>query len=300
MSVGSADSARPPDLASQLDGQLPAFRRLRVVLPGRGKRSLNLFGNCNTVPAEFASRKAARMHNQVVQGVMPVVILPYNADFTIDEGYFRRQIEHVLAVGCDGIVMAQVSEVSRLTARERFAVADLMARHSAAGVYRSMSTGGESITQAVDFSRQAQAADCSALLVMHPSMPALDDEEMYRYFAAVVEAADMPVLVHHAEVSQEAALDRRPGPAAAGFRGGQGAVQPGGPPTPPRVSALLEATGGQARIFEGDGGMMLLDTFRRGLAGVIPATARCSCWSRPRTGLIPNATSRVRSRCIRS
>jgi 4-hydroxy-tetrahydrodipicolinate synthase len=41
-------------------------------------------------------------------------------------------------------------------------------------------------------------------------------------------------------------------------------------PIGPRLSALREATDGQAVIFEGTGGIALVDSFRRGIAGTMP------------------------------
>ena len=213
------------------------------------------------------------MSMKTIEGVLPVVILPYNPDYSVDEGDLRRQIDHVLSIGCDGMVMGQVSEVSRLKTSERFAIAELIADQIGYRGLSIMSTGGESVAQALEFSHQAEAVGSDALLLMHPSMPALDDDAMYRYFATVIEQVNIPVLVHHAKslarkplsIEVQARLLRAFGPDKVQFK-------PEAAPTPPRVSALLEATDGKARIFEGDGGMMLVDTYQRGLAGVIPAT----------------------------
>lgn len=211
--------------------------------------------------------------SKALAGVLPVVIMPYDERGDVHEADFRRQVAHMLDVGCSGVVVGQVSEVSRLTTAERFRVAELLAESCGARGVSVMSTGGESIREAIEFSRQAEKAGCDALLVMHPSIMALDDEEMYRYFAAVIDTVSVPVLVHHAKslakrplsIDVQARLLAAYGPEKVLFK-------PEAAPTPPRVSLLREATGGKARIFEGDGGMMLADTYRRGLAGVIPAT----------------------------
>ena len=210
---------------------------------------------------------------KAIEGVLPVVILPYNSDYSIDEEDLRRQIDHVLSTGCDGMVMGQVSEVSRLTTSERFTIAELMADQIGDRGVSIMSTGGESVAQALEFSHQAEAAGSDALLLMHPTIPALNDDEMYRYFATVIEQVNIPVLVHHAKslarkplsIEVQARLLRAFGADKVQFK-------PEANPTSPRVSALMEATDGKARIFDGDGGMMLVDTYRRGLAGIIPAT----------------------------
>ena len=41
-------------------------------------------------------------------------------------------------------------------------------------------------------------------------------------------------------------------------------------PIGPRLSELREATRGRARIFEGSGGIALVDSFRRGIVGTMP------------------------------
>lgn len=43
----------------------------------------------------------------------------------------------------------------------------------------------------------------------------------------------------------------------------------------PRLSALLAATGGGARVYDGSGGIALVDTFRRGIVGTMPGADLC-------------------------
>jgi 4-hydroxy-tetrahydrodipicolinate synthase len=46
--------------------------------------------------------------------------------------------------------------------------------------------------------------------------------------------------------------------------------KPEATPIGPRLTALLEATGGRARIFEGSGGIALVESHARGIAGTMP------------------------------
>jgi dihydrodipicolinate synthase/N-acetylneuraminate lyase len=46
--------------------------------------------------------------------------------------------------------------------------------------------------------------------------------------------------------------------------------KPEATPIGPRLSALRDATDGKARVFEGTGGIALLDSFRRGIVGTMP------------------------------
>ena len=46
--------------------------------------------------------------------------------------------------------------------------------------------------------------------------------------------------------------------------------KPEASPIGPNLSALRDATSGLARIFEGSGGILLVDSYRRGIAGTMP------------------------------
>ena len=46
--------------------------------------------------------------------------------------------------------------------------------------------------------------------------------------------------------------------------------KPEASPIGPNLSALRDATGGRAKIFEGSGGILLIDSYRRGVTGTMP------------------------------
>lgn len=208
-----------------------------------------------------------------IAGVLPVLLMSYSPSGAVDEEGLHRQVDHIFEAGCQGFVVGQVSEVLRLTSAERRRVAELCGTATRGRGVSVMSTGAESAEAAIELSRHAQSVGVDALLVMHPATLALDDDEMVAYFAEVIRAVDLPVIVHHAKsfarqplsIASQVRLLEEFGPDRVLFK-------PEASPTPVRVSRLRDATGGRARIFEGDGGMMLLDCHRRGLAGAIPAT----------------------------
>ena len=47
-------------------------------------------------------------------------------------------------------------------------------------------------------------------------------------------------------------------------------LKPEAPPLGPTTTAILEASGGVARIFDGSGGIALMDTYARGVVGTMP------------------------------
>lgn len=211
--------------------------------------------------------------NSSIKGVMPVVIMPYTESGEVHWEELTGQVDHLVKTGCDGVVVGQVSEVLRLTEAERFKVAETIVAGANGQIKTVMSTGGESAYQAVRYSKQAENAGCDALLVMHPSIMALSDEQMLYYYRTILDVVDCLVLIHHAKSMAKRPLTMEVQAQLLGEYGSQKvSFKPESSPTPPKVSELMAATSGNARIFEGDGGMMLVDTFQRGATGVIPAT----------------------------
>ena len=48
--------------------------------------------------------------NTRIEGVMPVILMPYTDAGRVDEDDVASQVDHMYDVGCDGFVVGQVSE----------------------------------------------------------------------------------------------------------------------------------------------------------------------------------------------
>ena len=108
-------------------------------------------------------------------------------------------------------------------------------------------------------------------MAIPPVAVALPDDQILAYFRSVLDAVDLPVVVQDASgylgrplpIALYAALLDEYGPDRVLFK-------PEAVPIGPRLSALREATGGTARVFEGTGGLALVDSHRRGIVGTMP------------------------------
>ena len=66
--------------------------------------------------------------SHAIQGILPVVHMPYREDFGIDYEVLQAEVDHVYACGADGIVLALASELLRLTDEERRQVAAFLVK----------------------------------------------------------------------------------------------------------------------------------------------------------------------------
>ncbi len=206
-----------------------------------------------------------------IQGVLPIVHTPFDEDDRIDPISLAREIDWAFSQGADGICTGMVSELLRLTSDERLALAPRLVELAAGRGPVIASVGAESTPQALIFARSAEQSGCGAIMAIPPTTTALGERELTAYFSALAEAVEMPLIVQDASgyvgrtipLAVQVGLVERYGPDKILFK-------PEAAPVGPHVSALRDATGGAARVFDGSGGIALVDCYRRGLAGTMP------------------------------
>jgi 2-keto-3-deoxy-L-arabinonate dehydratase len=206
-----------------------------------------------------------------IAGVLPVINTPFDDDDRIDQAALKHEIDWVFEQGAQGICAGMVSELLRLTYEERDIIARSMVEFAAGRGVVVTSVGAESTEQARTFARQAEEAGCDAMMAVPPMSTALSGTEVARYFQALAEEVDLPLIVQDAsayvgqpiELGVLAGLLERYGPTKILFK-------PEASPLGPNLSALRDRTNGEARVFEGSGGIGLVDSFRRGIAGTMP------------------------------
>lgn len=208
---------------------------------------------------------------RTLHGVLPIIQTPLADDDTIDRATLRREIDWACQLGVAGMGTGMVSEILRLTADERIALTQLMVEYTAGRGATFAAIGAESSRQALVYARAAEEAGCDAVMAVPPLTTKLSQTALVDYFRAIAEGISLPVIVQDAS-----GYVGQPIPLAACVslleRYGADKIlfKPEGAPIGPQLSALRDATRGQARIFEGSGGILLVDSFRRGIAGTMP------------------------------
>ncbi|WP_164103677.1 dihydrodipicolinate synthase family protein [Candidatus Laterigemmans baculatus] len=214
-------------------------------------------------------------------GVLPVLQTPYHDDERIDYDTLAREIDWLFAEGVDGLVIAMVSEVLRLTEAERRELAEFVCRRASqwssgdggradGGRPVVVSVGAESSFASCELARHAEAVGAAAVMAIPPLSIALEEDQLRIYYERILEAIAIPVIVQDASgyvgkpmsIEFQARLREDFGPRVQ--------YKPEAAPIGPRLTELLNATGGKGRVFEGSGGSELVDSHRRGIVGTMP------------------------------
>ena len=163
-----------------------------------------------------------------------------------------------------------VTEVLRLTDAERDELTVRLVEFAGGRGPVVASVGAESSWQAARHARAAEQAGAAALMAIPPTNTRASASEVISYYERILAATSVPLVVQDASgyvgtplpIAAQADLFRRH-PERVMFK-------PEAQPLGQNLSLLREATEGKAAIFEGSGGIALLDSHRRGLAGTMP------------------------------
>ena len=211
------------------------------------------------------------MNRPAIAGVLPVFQTPFHEDESIDTKILEKEIAWLYDCGADGIVMAMVSEVLRLSSDERRTLAELSCQFGGERGAVIISVGAESSVVAESYARHAQECGADAVMAIPPVSVALPEAELMRYYQRIIRCVSLPVIIQDASgyvgrpmsLALQATLLDEFGPERVLFK-------PEATPIGPRLSELHQLTGGRAKVFEGTGGLALVDSFRRGIVGTMP------------------------------
>jgi 4-hydroxy-tetrahydrodipicolinate synthase len=226
-------------------------------------------------------------------GVLAVFQTPFDADGRIDRRTLEAEFDWLFANGADGLVFAMVSEVPRLASDERDEVAMLACRFAAGRGPTVISVGAESTAVAVRHARHAEAGGASAVMATPPGLYRVGDDELMRYFLDIAASVTIPLVVQDASGYLGAPLSIDLQARLQSELADRVMFKPEASPIGPRLSRLLESTDGTARAFDGTGGLHLIDNFRRGVVGTMPAGdlvwALSALWAALTAGDYPRA-----------
>ena len=204
-------------------------------------------------------------------GVFNVLQTPLTETDEIDEPVFAREIEWLLKCGIDGAVLAMVSEVLRFSAEDRRKQWQLVLKLIDGRIPVIASVGAESTYIATSLAKWAEIDGAAAVMATPPSAFATLSNEIRDYYVAIIESVKIPVIVQDAsnylgqplDISLYVDLIDKYGAERVQFK-------PEAKPVKERLELLRDASGGRALVFEGQGGVDLLDTFPIGIVGTMP------------------------------
>ena len=204
-------------------------------------------------------------------GVFNVISTPIDNNDEIDQKTLKKEIDWLIKCGSKGAVLAMVSEVLRFSAAERRKQWQLSLEYLSNRIPLVVSVGAESAAIAVGLAKDAQKDGATAVMATPPSAFVASADEVKNYYQRIIEAVDITVIVQDAsnylgapiELDTYVELIDKYGDERVQFK-------PEAKPVKERLEQLNKISNNRARVFEGQGGIDLLDTHPLGVKGTMP------------------------------
>lgn len=133
-----------------------------------------------------------------LRGAFTAIITPMQADGSVDYEGFRKLIRLQLEAGINGLVpLGTTGETPTLERDEQDRLIAIAMEEAGGKVPVIVGVGSNSTAHTIHNARRAQELGADAILVVTPYYNKPTNEGIYRHFAAVAEATDVPIVVYN-------------------------------------------------------------------------------------------------------
>ncbi len=207
-------------------------------------------------------------------GVVPIVPTPFREDEEIDEDALRRLIDFAIAGGIKAVCLpAYASEFYKLSDDEKLRVVKIAVEHAAGRIRIVAQSNSPSLKIAIRLAQANVAAGADVISLAVPRIFGLPEESIREYLSGFLSSIPTtPVLVQ----------DFNPGGSSisVGFirqlmeqHSNFKYLKLEEPLCAPKFAEIIKATDGRVGLFEGWGGLYMLELTPLGIAGVMPGLA---------------------------
>ncbi len=225
------------------------------------------------------------MSNETLQGVIPILVTPFDEAGRIDTASLQQLIDFNIDAGVNGLGIALGSEIFKFSEAERDLVTRTVVDRVAGRVPVVVNTGAPGTDLAVLYSRAAEAAGADALMVIPPHFMPAGPEEIADYYRTIDRAVGLPLILQD--------IPQAPVPPGLALRIARDCpnvtyIKVETLPITTKVAEMATAAGDVLTIFGGAGGTYFIEEMRRGARGTMPfcsqPAAFVETWNRFRAG----------------
>jgi 4-hydroxy-tetrahydrodipicolinate synthase len=132
-----------------------------------------------------------------IKGSIPALITPMK-DGQVDEAAFRRLVNWQIEQGSHGLVpCGTTGESPTLSHEEHMRVVEICVEEARGRVPVIAGAGSNSTAEAISLTKHAKAVGADAVLSVTGYYNKPSQEGLYRHYAAIVEAVDIPLVVYN-------------------------------------------------------------------------------------------------------
>lgn len=133
-----------------------------------------------------------------IQGSIVAIVTPFNQDGSVNFSKLGELVDWQIQNGTDGIVaLGTTGESATMTDEEDNAVCEYVLKRVNGRIPVIAGSGSNCTASMLDKSLRYQAMGAQGLLIIAPYYNKTNEEGMYRHFATVVDAVDIPCILYN-------------------------------------------------------------------------------------------------------
>ena len=207
----------------------------------------------------------------MIQGSIPAIVTPMQADGSLDLPALRRLLDWHIAEGTDAVVVVGTTgESPTVDYDEHCTLIRTTVEHVAGRIPVIAGTGANSTSEAIELAECAKEVGATAHLSVVPYYNRPTQEGLYRHFKAIAEKVDLPLILYNvpgrtvADMNNDTVLRLAQVPNIVGIKDATGNLE--------RASDLINRAPVDFAIYSGDDAAGLAVVLLGG-QGVISVTA---------------------------
>ena len=202
-----------------------------------------------------------------LQGVIPILVTPFDEKGRIDEESLANLIEFNIAAGVHGLGVAIGSEMFKFNEAERAQVTRRVIESTRRRVPVVINTGASGTDLAVYYSRLAEEAGADALMIIPPAFMPAWAAEVLDYYRQISAAVGIPIILQDTPAAPiHPSLAARIADECERVE----YIKVETLPIVPKVDDMVRLAGDKLTVFGGAGGTYFIEELRRGSLGTMP------------------------------
>ena len=207
--------------------------------------------------------------NDMPRGIYPMLYAFFNAQGGLDRHATRRQVQAFVDNGAHGMaVLGLGTEVNKLSDIERHRLVDWVAEELDGRLPLAVTVNASTVDAQAEFAKFAHSRGASWVILQPPPDRGVPEEFFIRFFGAVADRVDVPVAIQNAPEYLGVGLTPAGVKTLARNHPNFRILKGEGPAL--TIRQVIEETGDSVTVFNGRGGLELIDNLRAGCSGMIP------------------------------
>jgi dihydrodipicolinate synthase/N-acetylneuraminate lyase len=207
------------------------------------------------------------------RGMFVIVVTPFTDSYELDEASLRREVRFCIDAGAHGLVgPANAGEFATLSDDERRRWIEVVLDETAGRLPVVAATTSGHAVPAVALSRFAQELGAAGIMAMPPHVLHPDAAGCYDYYRALDAALSIPICIQNFPPPLGTPMSPELLARMCRELSNVQYIKEETLPEPRMLGRTVEVAGDACRgVFGGQGGIYLIDEWRRGAAGNMPA-----------------------------